>query len=283
MKSNGKIHMTWSKEKGLQTVMTLLLLLFCAGSGLLWGRRLLPQDTEVAGTLEQEEGVLSDGEKTTSVGKQGTGGDVNETQPDTDGQADRTVTGHVVLDAGHGAEDGGKVGINKVLEKDINLAIVLELQAQLEAEGIQVTLTRPDDTPLYEEGSSNKKMSDMKKRIAIITEAGADVLVSIHQNSYTEPSVKGPQVFYYKDSSTGEQLAGCIQNRFTDLLGEENRRQVKANKDYYLLIHTPIPAVIVECGFLSNPEEAEKLSDEGYQKQVAQVICHGILDYLGEK
>ena len=128
MKSNGKIHMTWSKEKGLQTVMTLLLLLFCAGSGLLWGRRLLPQDTEVAGTLEQEEGVLSDGEKTTSVGKQGTGGDVNETQPDTDGQADRTVTGHVVLDAGHGAEDGGKVGINKVLEKGINLAIVLELQ-----------------------------------------------------------------------------------------------------------------------------------------------------------
>ncbi len=190
----------------------------------------------------------------------------------------------VVLDAGHGAGDSGKVGIHGELEKDINLSIVLYLKEELESRGVTVILTRSDDTPLYQETDSNKKITDMKKRIEIIEEANPDIVVSIHQNSYTSEAVKGPQVFYYETSTEGKELATAIQKSFDLVVGEEeNRRSIKGNKDYYLLIHTSCPIVITECGFLSNSYEANKLKTEEYQKRIAEAVGIGIMEYLMNK
>lgn len=274
-----KLHIELPKGKGLQIVMSLLLLFLCAGSfafGGSWRGSMEGEVSEDADALVQEE-PISGGIQGESLEE-----DVTGAASESDGNQTAVQGYHIVLDAGHGATDSGKVGINGALEKDINLAIVGYLQELLQKEGIKVTLTRADDMPLYEETADNKKMSDMKNRIQTIESAVPHAVISIHQNSYTDPSVRGPQVFYYTASTTGEQLATCIQNRFTDLIGEENRRKVKANKDYYLLIHTAVPTVIVECGFLSNPEEAGRLITEEYQRGVAEVVAQGILDWLQE-
>ena len=122
----------------------------------------------------------------------------------------------------------------------------------------------------------------MKKRIALIDETNPDVTVSIHQNSYPEEYVHGAQVFYYTGSISGQKLAEGIQKQLVSKVDPENKRQVKANDSYYLLKKTGIPIVIVECGFLSNREEAEKLCDAEYQEQVAWAIHMGILQYLNE-
>jgi N-acetylmuramoyl-L-alanine amidase len=186
----------------------------------------------------------------------------------------------VVLDAGHGGQDGGKVSVDGYLEKDVNMAIVQALKADLEAADVRVVLTRTDGNGLYQEGDSNKKRADMNKRCAIIETAEADVVVSIHQNSYPDEDVSGPQVFYYTSSDKGQQLAQSIQDSFDGLLGADNNRTIKANSDYYLLKNVSVPIVIVECGFLSNPEEAEKLENADYQQRVAWTIHMGILEYL---
>ncbi|MFQ9511946.1 MAG: N-acetylmuramoyl-L-alanine amidase, partial [Lachnospiraceae bacterium] len=133
----------------------------------------------------------------------------------------------VVLDAGHGAADSGKVGVHGELEKDINLAITKKLQYYLEQENVKVVLTREDDSPLYSTTDSNKKMADMKARIEAIEEANPEIVVSIHQNSYTAESVSGPQVFYYTGSQKGEMLADTLQKRFDYVLGDQNRRSIK--------------------------------------------------------
>lgn len=187
----------------------------------------------------------------------------------------------VLIDAGHGAMDSGKVGVNHVLEKDINLAIAGYVYDALCEAGVKTVMTRTDDSPLYNEQDRNKKLSDMRRRIAIMEENQADLAVSIHQNSYTQESVKGPQVFYYKDSVEGKKLAQRIQASFDAVLGAENTRTIKPNGEYYLLVHSPMPLVICECGFLSNWEEAERLATPAYQKQMAEAIANGILEYLG--
>lgn len=186
----------------------------------------------------------------------------------------------VVVDAGHGGMDPGKVGINQALEKDINREIAEKLKIFLEAADVEVILTREGDDGLYEEDDGNKKITDMKARCRIIEESGADVVVSIHQNSYHEESVRGPQVFYYMHSEEGKKLAEAVQAEFTGLLGAENTRTAKGNSDYYLFLHVKQPIVIAECGFLSNREEAERLTDGRYQEKVAWVIHLGILKYL---
>lgn len=186
----------------------------------------------------------------------------------------------IVLDAGHGGDDPGKIGINGSREKDINLAITLRVKEYLEANGIQVVLTREDENGLYEQGASNKKVQDMKKRIAIIEEAQPVATVSILQNSYTEEYVNGAQVFYYKDSKAGETLAALLQESLRARLNPENHRQMKANDSYYLLKKTQIPTVIVECGFLSNAREAELLSGEEYQDKVAWAVFMGIMQFV---
>ena len=189
----------------------------------------------------------------------------------------------MLLDAGHGADDSGKVGINQVLEKDINLEIAKYVKEFLEKEGINVVMTREDDSPLYQSSDRNKKLADMKKRIQIMVDCDADIAVSIHQNSYTQESVKGPQVFYYKDSAEGKKLAASIQEAFDLVIGDENTRTIKPNGEYYLLVHSPMPLVICECGFLSNWDEAKLLATPTYQKSIAKAICQGILEYLANE
>ena len=170
----------------------------------------------------------------------------------------------VVVDAGHGGTDPGKVGVDGSLEKDINLAVAERLKTYLEQDDVKVIMTRETDTGLYSETDSRKKMADMKKRCEIIEESGADLVVSIHQNSYHEESVSGGQVFYYKTSVRGKKLAQILQERFDYVLGDANKRQAKANDNYYLLLHVKEPIIIAECGFLSNWEEAEKLETKEY-------------------
>ena len=189
----------------------------------------------------------------------------------------------VVIDAGHGGNDPGKIGVDGSLEKDINLKIARKVKAYLEASDVQVVLTREDDQGLYTEKDSKKKMADMKKRCEIIEESGADLVVSIHQNSYHEESVSGGQVFYYRDSSKGKALAEILQDRFDYVLGDQNRRLPKANANYYLLLHVKCPIVIVECGFLSNRKEAALLNSGEYQDKLAYTIHMGIMEYLNKK
>lgn len=152
----------------------------------------------------------------------------------------------VVIDAGHGGADPGKVGINGSLEKDINLQIAMRLKSLLEAQDVEVVLTRTDGGGLYDENASNKKVQDMKRRIAVIEEAQPEVVVSIHQNSYHEEYVHGAQVFYYEGSKTGKKLAELIQNRFVINVDPGNKREAKGNTSYYLLKKTSRPIVIVE-------------------------------------
>jgi N-acetylmuramoyl-L-alanine amidase len=185
----------------------------------------------------------------------------------------------VVIDAGHGGSDPGKVGINNALEKDINLQIAGMLKKFLEAEDIRVVMTREDENGLYDENASNKKVQDMKRRLEIIEEADPVLVVSIHQNSYHEEYVKGAQVFYYATSEKSKGLAELLQQELIEL-DTENTRQAKGNDSYYLLKKTGKPIVIVECGFLSNRAEAEKLTTEYYQEKLAWNIHMGIMKYI---
>ncbi len=188
----------------------------------------------------------------------------------------------IVIDAGHGGDDPGKIGINGTLEKDINLIIAHKLKTLLESQGYEVVMTRSTGEGLYQPGTRNMKVEDMQKRCGIITEAMPIFTVSIHQNSYPQEYVKGAQVFYFGQSKEGEELAKKIQNSLVAHLDPENHRVEKANESYYLLKKTPTPTVIVECGFLSNREEAELLKTEDYQDKVAWAVMMGILQYLNE-
>ena len=186
----------------------------------------------------------------------------------------------VVVDAGHGGRDPGKVGVDGCLEKDLNLEIAKKVQAILEQQDIKVIMIRDTDKGLYEEQTSNKKVQDMKNRCALINETEPDCVVSIHQNSYHEEYVSGAQVFYYSSSAEGKALAEALQSELVSYADPENHRQAKANDSYYLLKKTEAPIAIVECGFLSNWEEAAKLQDDGYQSRVAWAVSMGILTYL---
>jgi N-acetylmuramoyl-L-alanine amidase len=189
----------------------------------------------------------------------------------------------VVIDAGHGGDDPGKVGVDNVLEKDINLQIALILKNYLENEGIRVVMTREDEGGLYDADASNKKVQDMKRRIEVIDATEPDITVSIHQNSYPEEYVHGAQVFYYTDSAEGKLLAEEIQAQLIEKADPENTRVIKANDSYYMLKKTSVPIVIVECGFLSNREETEKLCTAEYQDRIAWAVHMGIVRYLEEQ
>lgn len=151
----------------------------------------------------------------------------------------------VVIDAGHGGSDPGKVGINNQLEKELNLKIAEILKRFLQAEGVEVIMTRESDDGLYDEEASNKKVQDMKRRLEIIEKADPEIVVSIHQNSYHEEYVKGAQVFYYSTSENSKQLAEVIQEQLKSL-DPDNRREAKGNDSYFLLKKTSKPIVIVE-------------------------------------
>ncbi len=197
------------------------------------------------------------------------------------GRADREAP-VVVVDAGHGGVDPGKVGASGILEKDVNLAIAQKLQARLTEDGVTVVMTREEDVGLYSETATNKKREDMAARVRIISEAEPELVVSIHQNSFPDASCKGAQVFYYKDSEESKRLAELLQRKFPEVLGDGNTRQAKANSDYYLLRKTACPIVIAECGFLSSPTEEALLAAPEYQEMVADVLYQGIKQYLSE-
>lgn len=186
----------------------------------------------------------------------------------------------IAVDCGHGGIDPGMIGIGEIQEKDFNLAIGLKVKAVLEREGYKVIMTRETDCGLYEESSPNKKAQDMQNRILLLEETKPALTVSIHQNSYEDPQVKGPQVFYYKDSAQGEQLAKILQEKLNQYLEAERPREAKGNTTYYLLKRSSGILNIVECGFLTNPEEARKLAQEEYQQLVAEAIGAGIKEYL---
>ena len=188
----------------------------------------------------------------------------------------------VVIDAGHGGFDSGKVGVDGTLEKDINLSIAKKLEKLLLSADVQVIMTRTDDYGLYEESSDNKKRQDMNNRVSLINASGADCVVSIHQNSYPEESIDGAQVFYYNGSASGKTLAALIQWELITDIDPSNHRTEKANNSYYLLKNVTAPMVIVECGFLSNWAESKKLADDTYQQKLAWAIHMGILQYLNE-
>lgn len=152
----------------------------------------------------------------------------------------------IVVDAGHGGIDPGKIGVNNALEKDINLAIALKLERNLKESGINVVMTRTDDNGLYNETDSNKKVRDMKNRLAIIEEAKPALAVSIHQNSYPDSSVSGVQVFYYKDSVKSKEAAEIMQAQMIKTLQPKKERVAKDNSSYYLLKKTSVPILIVE-------------------------------------
>ena len=185
----------------------------------------------------------------------------------------------VVVDAGHGGKDPGKIGTDGTEEKEINLQIALRLRDCLEAEGFKVVMTRTDDTPLYDDAASNKQRDDLKNRCALIESVHAAFSISIHQNSYSDPDVHGAQVFYYQGSEAGQTMAAAIQSGIRQMADPGNTRIHKANSSYYMLKNAKCPSVIVECGFLSNPEETKKLRTRAYQQQMAEAICAGFVNY----
>ena len=190
----------------------------------------------------------------------------------------------VVIDAGHGGFDPGydqsKMGIGNVLEKDINLAISVKLKECLEQNGFRVIMTRETDTDLGTGEGRNRKISDMQNRVKSINEAHADLCICVHQNSYPTSEVRGAQVFYHSNSEAGKILAGILQEEIRNSLDSNNKRKEKEDKGYYILRKTNCPTVIVECGFLSNWEEANQLKDEYYQERIAQTITEGIKKYM---
>ena len=183
----------------------------------------------------------------------------------------------VILDAGHGGSDSGKVGINGAKEKEINLKITEHIKELLEKEGVQVVLTREKDEQLAE-----SKVEDLKCRVRMMNDTKPALAVSVHQNSYHEGNVFGAQVFYYRTSEEGKKAAGIIQNALQQV-NPENTKKIKANDTYYILKKTEVPTIIVECGFLSNYEEAQKLITEDYQTAVAEAVAEGILSYIGNE
>lgn len=185
----------------------------------------------------------------------------------------------VVIDAGHGGNDPGKVGKGDVYEKDINLEIALALQRYLSLQDIYVVMTRSEDVSLSGEGAGSMKSRDMKERIRIANGADADMMISIHQNSFPEEQVKGAQVFYYNKSEEGKKLAESLQEIIKEL-DPENHRQCKSDTSYYLLKNSNIPTVIVECGFLSNEKELKLLQSKYYTDRLAYLLSIGIWQYL---
>ena len=190
----------------------------------------------------------------------------------------------VVIDPGHGGNDPGGIGVSGVLEKDVNLSVALFLKANLESQGMEVIMTRDTDKALYSsESSTNKKKEDLAKRIEIITETNPDFVLCIHQNIFTDAKYSGAQVFYYQESEESARLAACLQAQLIAGGDPDNTRVPKSNMNYYMLKNSPVPIVIVECGFLTNAEEEAKLGTEEYQRKLAWNIYLGTMQYLAEE
>ncbi len=193
----------------------------------------------------------------------------------------------IIVDCGHGKPDEGAVGFNGTTEQAINLSIGLKLQKLIEQSGGSVILTRSDENSIYSIDSKSireKKISDTKNRVEIGNNSSADIFVSIHLNKYPQSSIyRGWQTFYQANSSDSTELAQIIQENINKNIDYQNNRKPMKITDVYIMEHVKIPAVIVECGFLSNPEESVLLQDESYQSKIAWGIFIGIQNYFYNK
>ena len=191
----------------------------------------------------------------------------------------------VIIDAGHGGEDGG-AEVDGILEKDINLSIADKLADTLRLCGVRVTEIRDEDISVYDDSAQSlreKKVSDLKHRVEIVNGSENNILVSIHQNKFDNSAYSGAQVFYSSNNDKSRVLAESIRNSVVSLLQNDNTRELKpTNSDIYLLDNATVPAVIVECGFLSNDEERANLLDSGYQSEMAYSIAMGVLEYIDQ-
>ena len=195
----------------------------------------------------------------------------------------REPEGVVIIDAGHGGEDGGAVGVTGLVEKDLNLDLARRLAALLEQQGFEVIMTRTEDVLLYDRNTNyegRKKVLDLAARQAIGDANPDAIFVSIHANTFSQPQYHGLQIWYGAGSFGSAALAERIRCAVVDSLQPDNHRQSKqAGSNIYLLYHLNNPAVLVECGFLSNPAECKALEDEAYRDQLALALCRGIAAY----
>lgn len=189
----------------------------------------------------------------------------------------------IIIDPGHGGLDGGAVGINGTLEKDINLKIAYKLKNIAENNGTEVILTRDQDVSLHTTSSdriSSQKRSDLEFRKKFITDNPNYIFISIHQNKFAQSKYRGAQVFY-ADNQLSENLGNAIQKSLIQHLNDGNTRVAKkVSNDIFLLKGINSTAVIVECGFLSNKEEEQLLNDEKYQQKIAEGIYKGVQNFL---
>jgi N-acetylmuramoyl-L-alanine amidase len=191
----------------------------------------------------------------------------------------------VVLDAGHGSPDEGAENSDGLTEAETNLKIVLKLQKILEASNCNVILTRSDENGIYDLDSKSlkeMKVSDMKNRVKIGNNSNADIFISIHLNKISIGSCYGWQTFYKKGSEEGKNLSNLIQTNLNQTIQIENKRKPQEISGKYIIENVEIPTVIVECGFISNEEEANKLQQDEYQEKIAWGIYTGISDYFSE-
>lgn len=189
----------------------------------------------------------------------------------------------IVIDAGHGGEDGGAVSIEGVSEADINLKIALKVQTLLEQSGSTVVLTRSDENAIYDIDKKTlreKKNSDIKNRVKIGNNSSADIFVSIHLNQIPQSQYYGWQTFFKDGNENSKKLATAIQNNLNEAIQKENKRVPLKISNVYIIKHVEIPTSIVECGFLSNPEEENQLQSDEYQNKLAWGIYNGIMDYF---
>lgn len=190
----------------------------------------------------------------------------------------------VIVDAGHGGFDGGALASDGTVEKDLNLAVAKRLCAVLDCVGLRTVMTRTGDDSIHDPSCTSvraQKISDIHNRLRIMEETPDSVFVSIHQNHYSQSKYHGTQVFYSGNDARSEDLAQHIQTSVAASLQPNNTRRIKkSGTEIYLLYHAVRPAVMVECGFLSNPAETGKLKDAEYQTQMALAVAQGILNYL---
>lgn len=191
----------------------------------------------------------------------------------------------IVIDPGHGGEDGGAQSNDGTLEKNINLAISKYLEEYLVLTDVKTVMTRQDDRLLYNSGEENrKKFYDVRNRAAVAAENPECTFISIHQNKFPVPKYRGLQVYYSPNDPDSKILAGLIQENTKQSLQPENNREIKpSGSSIYVLYKVKSPAVLVECGFLSNSDETELLKSSEYQKKVAFVIFKSLMQYCTQK
>lgn len=190
----------------------------------------------------------------------------------------------LIIDAGHGGEDGGAVAPDGSLEKDYNLDIALRLINLLKIYGYNVVPTRTHDAMTCDDGlktQREKKISDIRNRLKLLNSFSNPVYISIHQNKFADSTQKGSQVFYSKNNQLSKSLANEIQKSIVLNLQNENQRKIKqSGTEIYLLYHSTVPSVLVECGFLSNSDDLSKLKNIEYRNELSIAIADGIINFL---